>query len=146
VRPSAVARQRSRPQRGRFQRRRPGSSWVMESPPATRRISSGPSLQQWQWPQQGRPSCRFSSGRHAARSPPPQRPLRRQQARQLSSRLPLDVWQIRRVQGVDLEKLEYSVCPRSVQLCDGVLILLRRDMTENEVSVSLHLPLLQHYG
>jgi hypothetical protein len=46
--------------------------------------------------------------------------------------------------GVDLEKLEYSVCPRSVQLRDGVFILLRRDKTEEEVSVSLHLPLLQH--
>jgi hypothetical protein len=27
--------------------------------------------------------------------------------------------------GVDLEKLEYSVCPRSVQLRDGVLVLLQ---------------------
>jgi hypothetical protein len=48
--------------------------------------------------------------------------------------------------GADLEKLESSVCPRSVQLRDGVFVLLRRDRTEDEVSVSLHLPLLQHCG
>jgi hypothetical protein len=47
---------------------------------------------------------------------------------------------------VDLEKLEYSVCPRSIQLRDGVFILLRRNRTEDEVSVGLHLPLLQHCG
>jgi hypothetical protein len=48
--------------------------------------------------------------------------------------------------GVDLEKLKYSVRPRSVQLRDGVFVLLQRDRTEDEVSVSLHLPLLQHCG
>jgi hypothetical protein len=50
------------------------------------------------------------------------------------------------LRGVDLEKLEYSIRPRSVQLRDGVFILLRRDRAEDEVSVGLHLPLLQHCG
>jgi hypothetical protein len=48
--------------------------------------------------------------------------------------------------GVNLEELEYSVRPRSVQLCDGVLVLLQRDGTKDEVPVSLHLPLPQHCG
>jgi hypothetical protein len=39
----------------------------------------------------GRPSCRFSLERRAARSPSPQRPLRRQQAPQLSFQLPHNV-------------------------------------------------------
>jgi hypothetical protein len=47
---------------------------------------------------------------------------------------------------VDLEKFEYSVCPRSIQLRDGVFILLQGNRSEDEVSVSLHLPLLQHCG
>jgi hypothetical protein len=50
------------------------------------------------------------------------------------------------LRGVDLEKLEYLIRPRSVQLRDGVFILLRRDRAEDEVSVGLHLPLLQHCG
>jgi hypothetical protein len=44
----------------------------------------------------------------------------------------------------DLEELEHSVCPGSVQLCHRVLVLLRLHGAEDEIAVVLHLPFLQH--
>jgi hypothetical protein len=45
---------------------------------------------------------------------------------------------------IDLEKLEHSVCSRSVELRSHLFVFLRRHKVEDEITVGLHLPSLQH--